>query len=625
MSRTQLSVLSAVIIFAVLNLANVRFLPALQVDLTEQGLYTLSNGSKQILNDLEEPIALKFYATTASLVKIPGIQSFMDRVDGLLREYERRSGGKIVLQTIEPAEFSEEQDLAVAYGLQGIPVGDTGETGYFGLVGTNSVDDRRVIPLFTPEREELLEYDLTRLIYKLSKPALKVVGIVDTLGISGSSGVMSGTQGGQLPWVFYQQLQGLFELRLLNIETAPLPDDLDMLLLLHPKDLSDEALFQIDQFALSGKGVVLLVDPHSELDATQQVGQPNSDTRSDLNRLTKNWGIVLEENKIVGDLPIAAQVAYESNTKDTITYPVWINVQPGQLNQNDVITSQLGNIVMASVGALKIDERSGLSVSPLIQSTTQSMLIDYDLAADTDKLEELLKNYLPSGQKHPLAARVSGMAETAFPEFASQHGTNGAKQGNINAVIVADTDFLRDRFWIRYENLLGNTVPFAEGSNGEFVQNILDHLSGDENLIGIRSRGSYFRPFTRLEEIRRVAESQYHVHETRLLDELYRVENLLVEFSNEDADEHGGVILTNRQRQELSNARQNQIKIRQQLREVRKDMREGIESIQWRIRLIHIAILPLLVALLGAAVVSYGKRRRERNLAQKIRSRVKHS
>lgn len=625
MSRSQLSVLVAVIVFSVLNLANVRFLPTLQVDLTEQGLYTLSNGSKKILSELEEPIALKFYATTASLVKIPGIQSFMDRVDGLLREYERRSGGKITLQVIEPAEFSEEQDLAVAYGLQGIPVDDTGAIGYFGLVGTNSVDDRRVIPLFTPEREELLEYDLTRLIYKLSKPALKVVGIIDTLGISGTGGFMPGTQGGQMPWVFYQQLQDLFELRLLNVDAGPLPDDLDVLLLVHPKDLSDEALIQIDQFALSGKGVVLLIDPHSELDAAQQVGQENSVTRSDLNRLTRNWGIVLVENKIVGDLPIAAQVAYESNRKDTITYPVWINVQPNQLNQNDVITSQLGNIVMASVGVLKIEERSSLSVTPLIQSTTQSMLIDYDLAADTAKLEELLKQYLPSGQEYQLAIRVSGSAETAFPELASELGTKGAEQGKINAVIVADTDFLRDRFWIRYENLLGNTVPFAEGSNGEFVQNILDHLSGDENLIGIRSRGSYFRPFTRLEEIRRAAESQYHVHETRLLDELYRVENLLVEFSSGESDEQGGVILTDHQRQELSDARQNQIQIRQQLRDVRKNMREGIESIQWRIRLIHIAILPLLVAWLGATAVSYGKRRRERKLAQTIRNRVKHS
>lgn len=623
MSRSRLSVLVAVIVFSVLNLASVRFLPTLQVDLTEQGLYTLSGGSKKILSELEEPIALKFYATTASLVKIPGIQSFMDRVDGLLREYERRSGGKITLQTIEPAEFSEEQDLAVAYGLQGIPVDDTGAIGYFGLVGTNSVDDRRVIPLFTPEREELLEYDLTRLIYKLSKPALKVIGIVDALGIAGTGGFMPGTQGDQMPWVFYQQLQDLFELRLLNVDSGPLPDDLDVLLLVHPKDLSDEALFQIDQFALSGKGVVLLVDPHSELDAAQQAGQENSVTRSDLNRLTRNWGIMLEENKILGDLPIAAQVAYESNRKDTITYPVWINVQPNQLNQNDVITSQLGNIVMASVGALKIDELPSLPVTPLIQSTSQSMLIDYDLAADTARLEELLELYLPSGQVHQLAVRVSGSAKTAFPELASELGTK--EQGIVNAVIVADTDFLRDRFWIRYENLLGNTVPFAEGSNGEFMQNILDHLSGDENLIGIRSRGSYFRPFTRLEEIRRVAESQYHVHETRLLDELYRVENLLVEFSSGESDEQSGVILTDQQRQELSDARQNQIQIRQQLRDVRKNMREGIESIQWRIRLIHIAILPLLVALLGAAAVSYGKRRRERNLARAIRNRVKHS
>ena len=619
--RHVVSIAAAFVLVIAANLAVSQFLPMVQIDLTERKLYTLSEGTEGILKNLSEPVTLRYFASKSELAGVPGIRSLISRIENLLREYERLSDGNIKLQIIEPELFSEDEDQAVGYGLQGFAVSATGELAYFGLVGTNSVDNLEVIPLFSPDREELLEYDITRMVYKLSNPSRIVVGIADSLGVAGTGSFMPGVQGARPPWYFYQQLDDLFEIKPVALENQPLPEDLDVLMLIHPRNLSDESLFQIEQFVLSGKGLVALIDPHSESYAVQTQQAPDSsmqDTGSNLNRLTRKWGIVLEEETIVGDLPIAAQVYSEDAPGQTVFYPVWMNIQPSQLNRKDVVTARLGNLILASAGSLGIESTSGVNATPLIVSTTEAMLIDYEKAVDQTNLDALLDDYASGGQEIVMAARVSGTVESSFPELLDSKKGPVYSTGVVNAIIVADTDFLQDRFWVRFQNLLGSSLAFAEASNGEFIQNAVDNLSGNEDLIGVRGRGSYFRPFSRLENIRREAEAQFLRHEQKLLEELDRVENLLVEFSSAQSDNQSGALLSDEQRAQLESARDNQLRIRQELREVRKNLREGIDNLQMLVRFMNIVLVPGIVAICGIFVCTVGVRRRSRKLSTAI-------
>ncbi len=626
------SVLVAILVFLVLNLIGQQILSKYRIDLTEHGLYTLSQGTEDILARLDEPIQLNFFVSRSELLQTPGLNTYIGRIEEFLNEYARLSGDRISVRIIEPEPFSEAEDLAVGHGLSRIPMQD-GNSAYLGLVGTNSVDETRTISLFLPEREELLEYDLTRTIYQLAGTKKKVVGVISTLPIQGSGGGFGqGSVPQQPPWSFLIRLDGFFGLKLLLPSDEQLPDDLDMLMLIHPKGLSDRLLYEIDQFALGGKSVLVFVDPFSEILSSMlsnQVQLVPIDTGANLNRLTGNWGVTLHERKIVGDLPIAARVLEgDGSSGKTIDYPVWMNVQPEQLNSKDPITSQLGNLIFATAGVLELEEKSGLKIEPLVSTSLSAMLYDYEDFSSVTNIRQLLQNYQEGGEQWVMAARVSGTASTAFPDGPPESGDSNIdsdtdvsqiKEGTINAVVVTDTDLLHDRFWIQHQQVFNQTVAFATASNGELIHNAVDNLAGDNSLIGVRSRGSYFRPFHRIQKIRQAAEQQYLANETKLLDELESVESLLLNLQSGNQNEGVERVVTDAQREELKRMRASQIEIRKKLRDVQHRLGKDINQLEATITVLNVIAVPLVVALIALFMGGFGWKLRGRRLLLNVR------
>ena len=623
------SVAVAAVLVLVLNLGVNQMFPSARVDFTEHDLYSLSDGSKRILKNLTEPVTLRYFVSRSEIIKLPGINAFAARVEDFLSEYERLAGGMINLRIIEPESFSEDEDTAVGYGLQGFPTNDG--RAYFGLVGTNSVDDTRIIELFLPEREQLLEYDLTRLIHLLDQKDRKVVGIISTLPLQGIAGDSPGMAQRMEPWTIYLQLSEMFDARILPRSTETLPDDLDMLALINPRNLSDNMFYEIDQYVLKGGKLLLVVDPHSEVLAalTQNIpGLPAVDIRSDLNRLSRNWGVTLREGSVVGDLPIAARVLESDGPSgQTVDYPVWMNVQPGQLNSEDVVTSELGNLILATSGVLDIEPASTLNIVPLIVTTPAAKIYDQAEFAGATDLKILLDQYQGGGEQLVLAVRINGEATSVFPdgrpknegnENSPETSESTLSKGQINVIMVADSDFMQDHFWIAKQQFQGSTLTFAQASNGEFVHNAVDNLTGDDNLIGVRSRGSYFRPFQRLQEIRQAAEQEYLEQEQLLLVELGSIENLLVDYGQAATDAQGGKILTEEQRDEIKSIRESQLEFRKQLREVRRNLRKDIERLESNVRMMNVFVVPILVVIAGTIVGTFGARRRERRLATEV-------
>ena len=626
------SVILAIVLFLTINLVSAHLLARFKLDLTENRLYSLSEQTVSTLQTLTEQINLTLFLTRSELLNIPGIGSYASRVQDLLREFERLSKGNITVSVVDPRPFSETEDLAVGHGLQGIPL-QIGTKLYFGLVATNSIDGTQVIPHFFLEREELLEYDLMRLILLLDGRTRKKVGLISSLPVQGSGGPLAGTASQQRPWTFFTQLNEIFDVELLSPSIDTLPDDIEMLFLLHPRNLSDSLLYAIDQFVLRGNSLLLAVDPFSEVLSSilNSTTLSELDTGSDLNRLTTEWGVTLKRDVIVGDLPIAARVLEgDGSSGRTIDYPVWMNIQPNQLNPQDVVTAKLGNLTLATTGVFEIAPELSTDITPLIRTSKSAKLYSTEQFTQVSEIRELLEDYQEGNQQWVMAARVRGPASSAFPDGippsegvdASPDNHQHQLEGDINVIVIADTDFLHDRFWVRTQQSLGQTLFFAEASNGELVNNAIDNLSGDNRLLGVRTRGRSFRPFVVTQIIRQAAEQKYLKHEQELQQELGRIETFLTDFSATREGSSAEIIITEEQAAEVKQIRDSQISIRRQLREVQHNLVKDIQLLENRLTLLNLLTVPCLLAVAGGLMCTLGARRRERRLALQIKARL---
>ena len=656
-------VLALVLLFAVNILAG-RLLGSVRIDLTENRLFTLSEGTRGILAGLEEPVTLRFYLSQRELGRAPGIGSYADRVRALLNEYERLSGGKLALHVIDPEPFSEEEDRAVAYGLRGVPLGLDEGSLYFGLVGTNSVDDEEVIPFFTTEREQFLEYDVTKLVHNLTKPAQKIVGLLSSLPIEGRQGPggMQAALGGfnAPPWMVVEQMQQLFELRSLSPRLEEVPADVDVLMLVHPQTLPREALYAIDQYVLRGGRLLAFVDPYSEMQQPDIAGgfmQPAGSRRSELDALLSAWGVTLGED-VIADLDLSLKVRMEQGGRVlTFDYPVWMNVTPQTFDHEDVVTANLGNLGFATPGYLEPADGATTTFTPLVGTTPRAARFTVSqVAAVTTDPRDLLDRYTPEDRAYTMAARVSGKVGTAFPdgrpipESAAEEGEEGEEGGEGNGsigtagssetdgseaepgaghlsesvedaqiILVADADLLADRFWVVVEEFLGNRLAIPSAANGTLVINALDNLTGSGDLISVRNRGTFTRPFTRVVALRQQAERAYRAKEQELIAQLEETERRLVELeeSNQGNDD---LILTDAQRDELLGFRQERVRIRKDLREVRRQLRADIDALESALKFANIGLVPILIALGGLAAGLLRLRRRRAAVAGAVRA-----
>jgi len=628
---SALGVLAAGALAVGVNMLAERALPRAQVDLTEQQLYTLSEGTRQVLAGLQDPITLRLFYSRRLGAEIPLYGAYADRVQEMLAEYVSLSHGKLRLEVYDPEPFSELEDRALAYGLQGVPVDQSGEQVYFGLVGTNLVDDERTIPFLQPDRERFLEYDLTRLVWELSNPTRPVVGVMSSLPLNGDPRAMMMRMGGGQPFAVMQQLRQFFTVKDVPLDAQVIEPDVQVLVVAHAQNLSESTQYAIDQFVMRGGKLLVLVDPHSEGQASRPGpgGQPPQDTASSLDRLLNAWGVEAPRDKVVLDLRGAWRV--RSNPQDrvqAVDYVAWYNLQGDSLNNAEVATAQLDQVTVASAGEVRKKEGAAVEFVPLLTSSAQSMVVDAAQVRGNPDPARLLAEFHPDDQRHVLMARLRGPLTTAFPDGAPpppegqtrpadfpEH--RAATEGPANIIVANDSDILEDRFWVRVQDFFGQTVATPFSGNGALVVNLADTLSGSDALISLRSRGESLRPFTLVEDIRRNADAQYRQTEHALQQRLEETQRRLRELRQGSGPGTGGgdpreqqTIITPEQRAEIDAARQEILRTRRELRSVQLELRRDIEGLETTLRIVNIVLVPALLTLfaIGLAVVRMRRR-----------------
>lgn len=614
-SKTGLIVILA--IFIIFSLLSARLFNGVRFDLTEGQLYTLTDETQKILSELDSPVTLKLYFSEKATAELPGLRTYAHRIKELLDEYKTLAGGKLKVAFVDPIPFSEEEDEASAAGLQGVPVGIRGDEIFFGLVGTNDSDGEEVISFFQPDKEQFVEYELTKLIYNLSNPELPVVGIVSGVNINGGFDYM--TRQRQPAWVVMQQMEDLFDVRPLADDIDEIDSEIDILLLVHPKNLSQQMLFAIDQFVMKGGRTLVFVDPFAEADQPPAPMAATASRRSDLAPLFTEWGIALQEEHIVGDFANSL-VVNMGGGRNPVRHIGLLGLDAGAFNAEDVVMAGLESINLSSVGILDSLEGATTTVVPLIQSSVESQPLVADRLNELQNPEALMESFAPTGKQYTLAARITGAANTAFPEGVEIEEQEAVAEepdvadgepvmvkrllvpevlenSNINVIVVADTDVLSDRLWVQVQQFFGQRVVSPWADNAGFLVNALENLAGNEDLINIRSRGRFSRPFTKVEALRRNAEEQFLAQQQVLQEQLQETEAKLLELEQVRGDADSA-ILSEEQELELARFQDEKIKIRKELRDVQHQLDRDIESLGTELKMINIFLVPLLLTLL---------------------------
>ncbi len=638
---------AAIVLFIAINMVAGAGLRAARMDLTENRLYTLSSGSRATASKLAEPINLTLYYSDRLASDLPPqLQSYGTRVKEVLREYAAASKGKINLQFINPEPFSDTEDKAVQANLAGIPVGRGGAGGggeerfYFGLVGTNSTDRTETIPFFRPDREEFLEYELTRMIYLLSDPPKKSIGLMTWLPLDGG-GPNPMTRQPPRPWQIYNQLSELFTVKKVPNDAAEIPSDVQVLFVVHPKNISEKAQYAIDQFVLKGGRAIIFVDPLCAndvppgIDPMQAMQLPKD---SKLPKLFDAWGIEMIDGQIAADRVAAIRVPTGSRERPEVINHVLYLALSGKnesVDRSDPITGQLDTVNVAFAGALQPKTGATVEFTPLLTTSKESMLIPASTIQFAEP-KKLLADFVSADKKLTIAARVSGKPKSAFasapmttptpdpnnpeappptpaPSTTQPHVAEAAE--NINVVVVADCDFLSNQLWVN-EQLAQMGLISKWADNGDFVVAAADNLSGSSDLMSVRARGKFARPFDKVDQIRRDAQQRFLTEEQALENKLRETEQKISELQRQRPDQAGQtgmVLLTPEQAAEIEKFRKEQVDTRKKLRDVRHQLNKDIESLDRSLTFLNVGFMPLLVGLLALSLSAYRVRRRRQD------------
>ena len=660
--KTLFSPLGLVSIAAglVLSVAMISFMPSsLRIDLTEDRLYSLSDGTRNIVSNLDQQLEVMFFYSDSATEDIPQIRSFATRVQELLREIVMASNSNLRLSVIDPEPFSEDEDLATQFGIQPVPVTQGGEEIYFGLVVTNGSGENmpfnmqvsETIPLIRPDQEEFLEYEVIKLVAKVNNPDLPVVGLITQLDIDGGFDPVRGQA--TAPWMVMEYIRQLYEVRRVDIAGIDannhIDDEVDILMVVHPQDLSEEILYQIDQYIMRGGAIMLFLDPNADSMVTQspQGTLIPAGMRSELPRLLEAWGIAFENDKVLADNELALRVVMGQSRRPS-PHLGMLGVQRNYLAQNDIITNGLETINFSSAGAIAQLEETSTIFEPLIESSTDAMLMDAALLENVADPSVLFDEFVSSQQSYVVAARVSGLLDSAFPEgrpIVSEEGEESESQSEItsnslasedtvveqevvgseeaeeeiaeaveeevievrehisgsgtiaNIVVFADTDFLSDRMWVQVAQFLGRRIPQPFANNGDLIINALDNLSGSADLVSIRSRGRYSRPFTRVLDLQREADDRLRTEEADLLSRLAETEASLADLNQVEDGEPIGQITPEIQ-SEIDRFNGEMLETRRRLRDVQYQLTEDIERLGANLKAIDTALIPILLTII---------------------------
>ncbi|MBT0585755.1 GldG family protein [Alteromonas oceanisediminis] len=574
-SLTLASVVLAALFFALVVINN-QALDSVRVDLTENQVYSLSDGSKQVIDELDEPINLYFFFSDSTSKGMTGLRNYANRVESLLREYAKYSQDKIRLHVIDPVPFSEAEDQAAQYGLTGAAIGQIGESIYFGLAGTNAVDDQQVIGFFDPQKETFLEYDISQLVYQLSDPEPVNVAVLTSIGVDGGQNPMTGQF--EQPMVFYTQLQQLFDVTKIDTDATEVPVDTDVLLVAHPKGINDTLLSSIERFATGDGRMIVFADPHYESDAMAMMGGMGANASAF--PLLESWGISVTTDSVLLDASAGLEVRTPQG--GVARHVGILGFNATMMDGDDVVTANLDSVNAASVGAITLAQNSELALQPLIRTTQNSQLVPSAVYAMTQDPQALARDFESDDKQHVVAARISG---------------NVGEQASLNMIVIADADLLADRFWVQQSNFFGQSVftPFA--NNGDLLTNATENLAGSDALISVRSRGTFARPFERVQALEVAAEAKFREQEELLQQQLAETEAQLAELQSQQGDT-GALVVSPEQQAAIDNFVQQRIDIRKALRDVRYQLDRDIDTLGNWLKFINIAVAPMLLAFL---------------------------
>ena len=594
LQRLPAQIAIAGLLFLSVVIMSDRYTRGARVDLTEDSLYTLSDGSRQLLRSAEDKVQFEYFFSRRQAAPYPQLLSYGKRIEDMLRSLAAASDGNVTLSTIDPEPFSEAEDDAVAAGLKGVPLGD-GSMLYMGLRISNDIDGEASIPFFSEDRENFLEYDLVKALATLDKASRKTLTLLTSLPMQFGPGGPQAMMAGQAqPYVIYQQLAEFFELAELAGDFQSIPEDTDVLMLVHPPALSDEQLFQIDQYVLRGGRALIFLDPHSEAMNPRAAAVSSSS----LGPLLAAWGVSMPQNKVVGDASLAQRVQMDGAIKD---YVFWMSVRSDFMAPDDVVTGPIDALNFASAGVLEPIEGAATQFEPLVTTSTVSMLFDASRAVGEPNPNLLLRDLEPAGKSFTLAARISGTAKSAFPEKTMlETGPIAApllKEGTVNMVLVSDTDLFEDRFWVQLQELLGQRIVVPLAGNGSFILNLADHISGSEQLLALRGRGITKRSFGVVDTLRREAEAQFLQTEQLLQNRLAVTERRIAELEAQKPE--GAAVISSEQEAEIEEFRAQLVETRKELRGVNRSLRSEIESLGAWLAFLNIALVPLLIIFLA--------------------------
>lgn len=616
------SLLAALVLLVAINIVAMIVFANMQADLTEEKLYTLSEGSRQIVGEMEDEVTVKLFYSQSEMSGVPRLKQYAERVIGLMEQYKAASGGKLIFEQLEPKPDTEIEEFAIKYGIQPISLVGADKL-YLGLAMINEVGREETVPFLDPGREAFLEYDLTRMLQSLSTTTRERIGVMSPLDVLGTPNDPMMQMNGQRPvepWVFVSELKKQYEVVKIEADAESIDSDLSMLMVIHPKELSEKTQFAIDQYILAGGKALIYTDPlcYYELTQLQQTlaGNPQAmfqaSVESNLPKLFESWGVEMVAGRAVCDPTLATRL----NMGRVIEHPTVLTLGAEECNQDEIISANLETLMMAHAGELKIDEEKlpeGLTATTLIHAsdkagTTDAMMLKF--GGDPDRIKQQMEQV---DQVPVMAVKLSGKFHTAFPNGEplgeGEEETGVAAQTLIDSVkdstvvIVSDVDLLADDISVRKQQFFGQVLLSMLNDNIAFTSNAAENLMGSQALISLRTRGKSDRPFTRVVEIEQQANERYKERLESLIQEEQETSRRLNELERGKDDENRA-LLSQSQLEEVRKYRERQAEVKRELREVRRSLREDVEALGFRYKFISIALMPLLVLLAGFVPVT---------------------
>ena len=585
----------------------------IRADMTQEKAYTLSAGTKAVLKKLDTPVKVRFYCTQSETAtpETVFLKDYARKVEDLLHEYKQIAGKNLIIEKYDPQPDSDAEDSARLDGLEPQPL--PGNDRFYLGVAVSLADERVAIPFLEPNREKLLEYDLTRAIARVFSPEKATVGVMSSLPVFGAPMNPMMMQMGRQPeaaWTVIEQLKQDFNVKRVEMDTDKIDDDVNVLLVVHPKGISDKAQFAIDQFVLRGGKLIAFLDPQSAIASRQQNPEMGGmgGSSSSLEKLLPAWGIQFDTGKVVADLNFKMQLRGQNDQPTEA--PAWLSLTPDGINRDDIATSQIDNLWLPMCGAFTGTPAAGIKETVLLNSTKESQLVEGFLAGMGG--DAIMNSFKSSGVNYKLAIRLSGKFKTAFPDGKPDSGdtNNVAKAGDTlkeskaetSVVLVGDSDMLADEVSLRKMQSPFGTMVSQMNANLTFAQNLVEQMAGDSNLIGVRSRASLSRPFTLVKKMEAEAESRGQAKIQELQQSLNETQQRLSELQQQKKDKDQRFILSPEQQAELENFRKKQAEVSKELKQAQKDLRKEVVSLEARLKWLNILAMPFAVTAAGMGI-----------------------